>query len=339
LVLILTGDRLVSMTRNLLYVTPIFPDLPATIYDMAEGDLGLLEMIQSQFVFNLNLADGMYNSAVCAELADFTVEDMADAESLYPQVASVVEDLIDEVMLQPCQVWGVVHLGEQVSESVVSDIPTLLLSGEFDPTVPPEMAEVAAERLTNAYLYTFPALGHTSLGRSECATNMMQAFLDAPERAPDATCVEELPALAFRVPAGGSGVTLEPYANDELGVSGVAPAGWTEVRRGTFARGSSGVDQTALIYDVAPIGVEEFLGAIVQQFGLSQAPESSGEIEANGLTWALYQTEAQGYPIDFALAEHGDLALVILLVTEADEHEALFGGVFLPAVEALIPPE
>ena len=105
--LILTGDRLVSMTRDLFYVTPILPDLPAAIYDMAEGNFGLLEMIQSQFLFSLNLADGLYNSVICSELADFTVEDMAETEDLYPHVATVVEDLIDEVMLQPCRVWGI----------------------------------------------------------------------------------------------------------------------------------------------------------------------------------------------------------------------------------------
>jgi hypothetical protein len=332
---VLTGDRLIAQTRDLLYVTPLLPDLPGAIYDMAQGDFGLLELIQSQILFNLNLADGMYNSVICTELADFTIGAMVESEDLYPQVAFVVEDLIDEVMLQPCQVWGVEHMGGVLLRSVSGDIPTLLLSGEFDPTVPPAMAEVAAEKLTRAYAYAIPALGHTSLGRSDCATELMMAFLDDPSQPPDAECVQELPSLAFRVPEAGGEIALEPYSNGELSITGVAPAGWTEVRRGTIARGSSAVDQTVLVYDVAPISADDFLGLIVQQFRLSEEPESSETIEANGLRWALYETEAQGYPIDFALAEQGDLALVILLVSEPDEHAALVEGVFFPAVEAL----
>jgi hypothetical protein len=322
----------------MLYLTTILPDLPAAIYDMAEGDFGLAELIQSQF-FNLNLADGMYNSVVCTELADFTVADMADAGDLYPQVAEVVEDLIDEVMLQPCQVWGVEHLGDYVNESVAGDIPTLLLSGEFDPTVPPPLAEVAAEKLTNAYLYTFPGMAHTNLGSGECVTSMMLDFLDDPTQAPDAGCLEELPGLVFRVPAAEAALELEPYTNDELGIGGVAPRGWTEVRSGVLARGSSPVDQTVLIYDGGPVSADDLLGLIVQQFGLAETPESSGQREANGLVWTLYEIEAQGYPVDFALAEHQGQALVILLISHAKEHETLYEAVFVPAVEALAPLE
>jgi pimeloyl-ACP methyl ester carboxylesterase len=334
---LLTGDRLIAQTRDLLYVTAILPDLPGAIYDMAEGDFALLELIQSQFMFQLNLADGLYNSVICTELADFTRSDLADAEGLYPQVAEVVEDLIDEVMLQPCQVWGVEHLGDSVTESVAGGIPTLLLSGEFDPTVPPHLAEVAAEKLTHAYLYTVPGVGHTTLGRSECATSIMLAFLDDPARAPDARCLEEMPGLVFRLPA--TALYLEPYANSESGISGVAPIGWTESQPGVLVRGSSAVDQTALVYDVVPMSAGELRGIIAQQFGLAEIPESSDEREANGLTWTLYKAEAQGYPIDFALTEHQDTAWVILLVSEADEHDMLYAAVFLPAIEAMVQME
>jgi pimeloyl-ACP methyl ester carboxylesterase len=121
--MVLTGDRLVALTRNLLYVTALLPDLPGAIYDMAEGDFTLLELVESRFMFGLDLADGMYTSVVCAELADFGVADMADAKELYPPVVRVVEDLIDEVMLQPCPMWGVEHLRD--------------LDQSLEPTFPP----------------------------------------------------------------------------------------------------------------------------------------------------------------------------------------------------------
>jgi pimeloyl-ACP methyl ester carboxylesterase len=336
--MVLTGDRLVSHTRDLFYVTAILPDLPSAIYAMDQCDYSLLALIQSQFVFSLDLADGLYNSVICSELADFTAADMADASELYPPVAAVVEDLIDEVMLQPCQVWGVPHLGDAVTAPLASDTPTLLLSGEFDPTVPPQMAEVAAEGLTNAYLYTFPGLGHTALGRNECATAMMLAFLDDPQQAPDSACLDEMPGLAFRVPQEAA-LELEPYLNEQLGISGIAPVGWTAASPNVMVRGESAVDQTMLIYDAGPVTADVLLGLIVQQFGLPEAPEISTQVEANGLSWALYEAEAQGYPLDFALAEPEELAIVILLVSDAADRDMLYEALFLPAVEALVPVE
>jgi hypothetical protein len=77
----------------------------------------------------------------------------------------------------------------------------------------------------------------------------------------------------------------------------------------------------------------------VQQLGLGEAPESTREVDANGLSWALYQAEAKGYPVDFALAEREDLTLLILLITEAGERDVLYEALFIPAVEALVPAE
>ncbi len=95
------------------------------------------------------------------------------------------------------------------------------------------------------------------------------------------------------------------------------------------------MDQTLLLYDVVPVSSDELLGLIAQQFGLAEPPESTSQREANDLTWTLYETEAQGYPIDVALAEHDDTMIVILLITAADEHDLLYEAVFGPAIETL----
>ena len=42
----------------------------------------------------------------------------------------------------------------------MSDIPTLLLSGQFDPATPPRFADIAAETLSNSYSFVVPMAGH-----------------------------------------------------------------------------------------------------------------------------------------------------------------------------------
>jgi pimeloyl-ACP methyl ester carboxylesterase len=331
--LLLSGDRLLAQTRDLLYVTAILPDLPGAIYDMAAGDFSLLALIQSQFMFQLNLADGMYNSVVCTELADFTEADMADAEGLYPGLAAVVEDLIDEVMLQPCQVWAVDHLGDQVAEPVTGDMPALFLSGKFDPTVPPHLSEVAAEKLTNAYIYTFPGVGHSLLGSSPCAHAMMLAFLDDPTQAPDALCLEEMPGLVFRLPM--SGVVLEPFTDEERGFRGLVPAGWQERAPANLVRASSATDQAYCVLEAQPVTAAELFGSLAGQLGLEPELEPTTRAEIGSLTWDLYSFEIQGLPIDLALAEDGEKAYFVFLISPPEEHEALYEQLFLPAVEAM----
>jgi pimeloyl-ACP methyl ester carboxylesterase len=333
--LILTGDRLVALTRNLLYITALLPDLPGAIYDMAEGDFSLLELIEARFLFGLDLADGMYTSVVCAELADFEAFEQADIEGLYPPVVKVIEDLLDEVMLQPCPVWGVELLGDALDQSLVADIPTLMLSGEFDPTVPPRLAQIAAKGLDNAYLYTFPGTGHGALTGSDCARAMAVDFLADPSRAPDTACLEAMPGLAFRI--ANTELALERFVDKERGFRGLVPAGWQSLAPANMVRANSATDPTYYVLAAEPGTAADMYARLAGQLGLDPAAEPTGEAELGSLTWSLYRSEMKGFPIDLALAEDDAKAYFILLISPADEHQALYEQLFLPAVEAMEP--
>jgi pimeloyl-ACP methyl ester carboxylesterase len=333
--MILTGDRLVAQTRNLLYITALLPDLPAAIYAMAEGDFGLLELIEARFLFSLNLADGMYTSVVCAELADFEASNQADVEGLYPPVVQVVQDLLDEVMLQPCPIWGVEHLGKKLDQSLVADIPTLMLSGEFDPTVPPRLALIAAKGLSNAYLYTFPGTSHGVFSGNECARAMAVGFLADPSRQPDAACLDATPGLAFRIP--DRGLTLEPFVDEERGFRGLVPAGWQSLAPANMVRANSATDPTYYVLAAEPGTAAEMFARLAGQLGLDPAAKAIGEAELGSLSWSLYQLKLKGYPIDLALAEDGGKAYFVFLVSPDDEHQTLYEQLFLPAVEAMKP--
>ncbi|MFN2133918.1 MAG: alpha/beta fold hydrolase [Anaerolineae bacterium] len=333
--MVLTGERLVAATRNLLYLAAALPRLPSAIYDMAEGDFSLVALIESRFTFSLGLADGMYNSVVCSELADVSRADMIGPEGLYPQVSAVVADLVDDIMLQPCPVWGVEHLGDALDQSLVSEIPTLLLSGEFDPTVPPHLAEVAAEGLANAYLFTFPGMSHGILGSGACAHDMMLAFLDDPAQAPDASCLDAMPGLAFHVPP--TELALEPFVDEARGFRGLVPSGWQALGPANLARASSVNDPAYFVLEAQPVSAAELFTSLAGQLGLDPEAEPTIEAPLGALTWQLYDFEIQSNPLDLALAEDGGKAYFVLLISPAGEHEAMYEQLFLPAVEAMEP--
>jgi hypothetical protein len=148
-----------------------------------------------------------------------------------------------------------------------------------------------------------------------------------------------MPGVAFDVPGDVGDVVLEPYTNEELGISAVVPAGWTEVERGIFARGSPAVDMAVLQLTVEATGAEELLDIVTENYGLAETPESTGERQANDLTWSLYTLDVQGVRRDLALAESDGLTLIVILRSEADERDVLHEVVFLPAVDALVPLE
>jgi hypothetical protein len=277
----------------------------------------------------------MNTSVVCSELADFTVADMADPEGLYPEVVAAVEDLIDEVMLQPCQVWGVRPLGDEMSEPVEGDVPTLLLAGEFDPTVPPDLSQVAAEKLTQAYAYTFPAVGHGVLGSSPCGHDIMLAFLADPSQAPDTGCLESMAGLAFRLPVAA--LTLEPFVDEARGFRGLVPAGWQARAPANLVRASSATDVALFVLEAQPATAAEMFADLAGQLGLDPALEPALQAEIGTLAWDLYTFEVQGFPADLALAEDGEKAYFVFLISPVDEHEMLYEQLFLPAAEAMAP--
>ena len=64
-------------------------------------------------------------------------------------------------------------------EPIPSNVPTLLLSGRFDPTTPDLYAEQVARVFTKVSLVRIPDFGHSTLsGYTACQTLLANAFLE-----------------------------------------------------------------------------------------------------------------------------------------------------------------
>ena len=89
-----------------------------------------------------------------------------------------------------CDRWNDRPTDPIEGEAVVSDIPTLLLSGQFDPTTPPRWADLAAETLSNSYSFVIPMAGHVVGIDTPCGRKLMGRFLYRPDQVPDSSCLE-----------------------------------------------------------------------------------------------------------------------------------------------------
>jgi pimeloyl-ACP methyl ester carboxylesterase len=97
-----------------------------------------------------------------------------------------------ENTLAICDAWQVIAADSLENEPVTSDIPTLILAGDYDPVTPPEFGQDTAVYLPNAYYFEFEGIGHGVANSTPCGMELITTFLNQPDAAPDAACMEHL---------------------------------------------------------------------------------------------------------------------------------------------------
>ncbi|MEM6336125.1 MAG: alpha/beta hydrolase, partial [Bacteroidota bacterium] len=107
-----------------------------------------------------------------------------------------------------CDAWNVPVRPKREVEPVSSDVPTLLIAGEYDPDTPPAWAYRAATTLTNSRVHVVRGAGHAPIqdwGGDGCAMQVAAAFVADPVReinasAPAGGCLSEREAPSFVLP-------------------------------------------------------------------------------------------------------------------------------------------
>jgi len=98
--------------------------------------------------------------------------------------------------LQECPLWQTRFASAEERAPVVAEIPTLVLTGEFDARTPVEFGRRIASTLSRAYVLELPSETHGGQPMG-CRAAILAQFLDNPERVPDASCIGQMPPLEF----------------------------------------------------------------------------------------------------------------------------------------------
>jgi pimeloyl-ACP methyl ester carboxylesterase len=97
-----------------------------------------------------------------------------------------------------CESWSSGQAEPVENTAVASDIPALILAGQYDPVTPPDWGRLAAKTLGNDFFYEFPGLGHGIMRSDACGLEIGLQFIDDPTAAPDASCIEKLTGPDFQ---------------------------------------------------------------------------------------------------------------------------------------------
>ncbi len=206
----LTGADLMAQVVAMLGQRSLIAYVPAFIEAYATGAGGkdpLLEALAAQEFGKPgeldDLSEGVWLSVRCSEEAPYNRrEEIVNLAAHLPGAIRRGLATMAIASLTECGWWDVPPA--PANQPAASEVPTLLLSGRYDPISPPKWADETAKYLRNSWHYIFPDGGHGQLFEADaaCAQSIALAFLANPQRPPAAACIDALPPPAFVKPQG-----------------------------------------------------------------------------------------------------------------------------------------
>jgi len=197
--LLINGDRLINLIVYLLNFTDALPYIPGWIYNFYEGNADsdyMLKSFMSFFIFSHEISsEGKGLLVQCGE--KISVSSTQATETTVAETSQRLQETVNQGRyLALCPAWNVEPTVQSEIQPVVSDIPTLLVTGDNDPGFPPAWGISTAENLSNSHYFEFPwasqGLLYGASPASICARSMISAFIADPTTKPNSTCINRL---------------------------------------------------------------------------------------------------------------------------------------------------
>jgi pimeloyl-ACP methyl ester carboxylesterase len=220
------ADPAVLFTEELYYMTEVMDDdTYNAVYDVLyEWDMtyeGLSAILSEYFAEE----DAVYLEELLADVADdqlarlyalLTYEDVSDTQGMYDAFECYEEVPFNSVedqqaltasanlpvqyellialpdQIETCALWQPAVAPQSETEAVISDIPTLIMVGNYDPVTPPVWGRIAAETLSNSTYAEFIGVGHASIDAGDCPLSIALTFIDDPYAPLDLSCIDTM---------------------------------------------------------------------------------------------------------------------------------------------------
>jgi pimeloyl-ACP methyl ester carboxylesterase len=191
----LDGQRFVTTTRNNILNRPgRLSQLPLLLHELRRGD----RMRAARTLAGFAGSQGGEADQVILHLVNcFDVYGPA-WRAIHDSLNALVRPPFRSTRLEECPLWQSRFADPAEQVPVRSDVPTLILTAEFDDRTPTELARRIAATLRRAYVFELPGMGHgPPQGPQTCRLSLVIQFLENPLREPDSACVAEMPRIEF----------------------------------------------------------------------------------------------------------------------------------------------
>jgi len=184
-----TGRDLMAFFFSSFYMDNAYAIMPYIITKVEQGDLYYFKDQGEQHIFakSKSSSSGLFHSVVCGEHLPFLYK-----EELFQEVETWLHDYEHsrpESHQGECDTWKMEKPQNLLSKPIQSNIPALLLSGNFDPVTPPENAEEVLVGLENGFHIIDPIGSHGVAFSDSCTKSIVHSFLNDPNSLPNTSCL------------------------------------------------------------------------------------------------------------------------------------------------------
>jgi pimeloyl-ACP methyl ester carboxylesterase len=162
--------------------------LPLQLKEASEGRydglMAMAKMLDSTMAGQMSF--GMQLSVICSEDAYGLKDNLGDA-------ATLLGNQFADYLGAQCQVWPKGAMPADFHQPLRTNVPALLMSGEFDPVTPPRYGDEVAKTLSNGRHLIVRGQGHNVIGAG-CMPKLFAQFIDrADAKTLDAKCLQAVP--------------------------------------------------------------------------------------------------------------------------------------------------
>lgn len=156
------------------------PYVPLAIQEIANGNDSLLQLWSNAFSSSDSygkFSEQQSKAILCFEGKPQTKEDQEESLRLkYPDFISFNSGFATAI----CNVWRPEIPDKRIFEPVVSNVPVLILCGEYDPVCPPYFGAITAQTLSNSTLLIVPSASHAAIHADDCIRSIAKGFIMNP---------------------------------------------------------------------------------------------------------------------------------------------------------------
>jgi len=194
----LDGESFYNFFLYMFYMDQSFAFLPYIMEQAEKNSFDLFE-VMTEWMLEFNIVhSGMFYSVICSEHEDFA--GINDYESHLIPAGIDWEDDSRKDLREICALWNVKRSPDKLDEMPISDIPALLMSGQFDPVTPPRNGDLVLNSFTRGQHLVDPVGGHGVIFSDNCTKSILKDFLNGPDNDINPECLEDEDRRSKAVP-------------------------------------------------------------------------------------------------------------------------------------------
>jgi pimeloyl-ACP methyl ester carboxylesterase len=196
----LSRNLVAEAVRYMLYSAGGAARVPLFLHQAAQGNFASLA--QAAFRFRRTLvgsgSNGMYLTVTCAEDVPWVKRSEGEAKGF--NLNTFLGDYRLDQQREACALWPRATVDADYFKPVSSDVPVLILTGEWDPVTPPANGEFVARTFPNSLQVVVPhgAHGLGGLDGMECIERLTAEFVArGTTKGLDTSCVKNIRRKGF----------------------------------------------------------------------------------------------------------------------------------------------